>query len=231
MVFQLLWKRAVCSLTTFPTIQGWYRVVGITVITTTTAGIVATATEFVHPIQDFHPPTTWHQWGKATSVFFFPSLVEEVIWRGALLPRPSQLPLIPTRNLSLRTLTTTTFSSSSSMLLSPSPWTPWWVLLVHVISHPLAGHLVWPRGKDAFCDVRFLLLATIVLGGATLSFLVTGGSVWAATITHALPVLLWRDFFLGEERLALSSLSSSSSSLLSSSQTVEAVTPGSKKRQ
>ena len=75
------------------------------------------------------------------------------------------------------------------------------VLMGHVLMHPIVAYTIWPRGKEVFGDGRFLLLATIVLGGATASYLVSGGSVWAAMITHGLPVALWRDYFGGEEKL------------------------------
>ena len=45
------------------------------------------------------------------------------------------------------------------------------------------------------------MLATIVLGGATFSYLVSGGSAYAAALTHGLAVALWRDFFGGEALL------------------------------
>ncbi len=69
------------------------------------------------------------------------------------------------------------------------------------MSHPVAGWTVWPRGKEVFCDPRFLLLATIVLGGSTISYLASGGSAWAAAITHGVPVALWRDCWGGEAKL------------------------------
>ena len=176
-MLQLLWHRAVSSLTTFPTVHGWYRVAGITLTTTASAGVVATATQFVRPLQEFQPPRRPGDYWKPCSALIVPSLLEEVFWRGTLLPQPP----IPLHMW----------------------WTPWFVLLVHVLSHPVAAHVWWPRGKQVFGDWRFLLLATIVLGGSTASFLITGGSAWAAAVTHAVPVALWRDFFKGEERLAI----------------------------
>lgn len=62
---------------------------------------------------------------------------------------------------------------------------------------------LWPRGRDVFQDRRFLICATIVLAGATLSYRLSGGSVLAATLTHGIPVLLWRDCFGGERKLQM----------------------------
>ena len=176
-MIHLLWKRALLSLSTIPTAGGWYQVAGITLATTVGAGVVATSTGFVHPLHDFHPPSSLSHYWKPCSAFLVPSLVQEIIWRGMFIPRNNYMTLVS--------------------------WMPWFILVLHVLSHPVAAQLVWPRGRSVFGDVRFLLLATIVLGGATTSYIVTGGSVWAATVTHGIPVALWRDFFKGEERLSL----------------------------
>ena len=169
-------KQAIQSLTTPIAREKWLDIAAITVGTTLTAGVVATATRFVKPTEDWQPTTNPF---KPLSAFFFPALVEEVFWRGFFLPR--------------RLL-----DSSNGRILLPACS----LLAIHVMSHPIAGRTVWPRGKGTFDDTRFLLLATIVLGGATNSFIVSGGSAWAAALTHALPVALWRDFFGGEARLS-----------------------------
>ena len=116
---------------------------------------------------------------KPFTAFVFPSLLEEILWRGIFLPHPSAT-TIPYYN----------YYSWSGI-----------VLIIHVLVHPLLGSTIWPRGKQVFYDPRFLLLATIVLGGATISYLVSGGSVWAAALTHGLAVALWSDFFNGESKL------------------------------
>jgi len=194
-------NRALLSLTTFPNFGDSINVVIITIATTATAGLVAATSGFVDPIEDFDPP--WRRrcddndngsccryfshWSiKPISAFFFPSLAEEFFWRGILIaPHPSVI------------IASTEGIFSSPMLLRRAGL----VLGIHVLVHPLAGYTCWPRGRKMFCDWRFLVPATIVLGGATLSYLVSGGSVWAAALTHGLPVALWRDFFGGEALL------------------------------
>jgi predicted Abi (CAAX) family protease len=184
--FSTIANRAWLSLTTIPNAHANWNVIGITAVTTFGAAVVAAGTGFVDPMQDFEPPSmpsrsTPLTWMKPISAFVFPSLVEELFWRGTLLPHPSHnSPIAP----------------SSSWVFQAGI-----VLLIHVATHPLAGRTVWPRGRNVFDDPRFLCLATFVLAGATASYFVSGGSVWAATFTHGLPVVLWRDFFRGEAKL------------------------------
>lgn len=189
-VLSLLASRAWLSFTTIPNARNTWNVVGITAATTLCAGVTAAGTGFVDPVQDFDPPSlpslstpsTFLPWIKPISAFVFPSLVEELFWRGMLLPHPSSLPTIANAS---------------------SPWIvqAGLVLMVHVATHPLAGWTVWPRGRKTFDDPRFLCLATILLAGATASYLVSGGSVWAAAFTHGIPLALWRDCFGGEAKL------------------------------
>eukprot|EP00565_Helicotheca_tamesis_P004647 CAMPEP_0185731382 /NCGR_PEP_ID=MMETSP1171-20130828/12757_1 /TAXON_ID=374046 /ORGANISM="Helicotheca tamensis, Strain CCMP826" /LENGTH=166 /DNA_ID=CAMNT_0028400641 /DNA_START=53 /DNA_END=553 /DNA_ORIENTATION=+ len=149
-------------------------------MTTAAAGVVSTATGFVDPVRDFRSPSSIL---RMCSAFLFPSLAEETVWRAALLPHPSTSPV--------------------------SLYHAGIVLAAHVASHPIAGRTVWPRGRDVFDDPRFLVIATIVLGGATASYIMSGGSVWAAAFTHGVPVALWRDCFGGEDALMKRSSSSS----------------------
>jgi predicted Abi (CAAX) family protease len=188
-VLSVMASRGWLSLTTIPNAHAVWNAAAITAATTIGAGITAVGTGFIHPFQDFDPPPlpsltsprTFLPWVKPLSAFLFPSLLEELFWRGILLPPPP----------------------APAVAGIPSAWMlqAGVVLMIHVATHPLAGRTIWPRGRKVFEDPRFLCLATMVLTGATASFYVSGGSVWAAAFTHGVPVLLWRDFLGGETKL------------------------------
>ncbi|KAG7374430.1 hypothetical protein IV203_013525 [Nitzschia inconspicua] len=150
-VLSVLASRAWISLTTLPTDQAAWNVVAVTSVTTFGAGAVAIGTGFVEPVQDFNPPSIASLQAepasmlpllKPLSAFIFPSLLEELFWRGMILSPP------PTSHL-------------TSL---PAPWLveAGIALVVHVATHPLAGRTVWPRGRKTFEDYRFLGLASIV---------------------------------------------------------------------
>ena len=212
----LVGGRALHSLTTIPTsVNGWFLVIMITIATTVFAAFFASASRFVNIQIDFDPP--WREqneqndrkeheevqhkgcfsylhWSfKPFSAFLFPSLAEELFWRGLLIGPPS----IPTEG--------SLMGYSSQQLIIAGI-----VLVLHVLIHPLVGYTCWPRGRGLFGDWRFLVGALIVLGGATLSFLVSGASVWAAALTHGICVALWRDFFGGETKMMMSGKGESS---------------------
>jgi len=191
----LVSQRVLVSLTKVPVGgQEWAPVLGITVATTLVGGLGAVATGFIRPVDDFDPPTASTIW-RPLSAFLFPGLFEELIWRAALLPTPA----------TSASLSTIFYHATGSLAASPTTLglykTSLTVLAIHVVSHPIFSATIYPRGKQVFGDPRFLFLATIVLGGTTLSYIVSGGSVWAAVFTHAVPVALWRDFFGGEKAL------------------------------
>ena len=193
--FSALGNRIVLCLTTIPTtFLGWLIIIAITVATAATAAAFASVSGFVNPKEDYHPP--WQQrddqensgprrfrchWSiKPLSAFIFPALAEEVFWRGILIGHPSD--------------DDGTFSSLQFILAGV-------FLVLHVLVHPVAGYTCWPRGRKTFVDWRFMVGAIFVLGGATVSYLLSSGSAYAAALTHGLCVALWRDFFDGEAKL------------------------------
>eukprot|EP00978_Attheya_sp_CCMP212_P007324 scaffold17003_cov41-Attheya_sp.AAC.1 len=172
-ILNVIGSRVKLGFMTWPSHQGWIYTFGITSGSTLLAGGVATVTGFVDPVKDMTKPNPI----KMLSAFLVPSLVEELLWRVVLLPHPTVQPI----------------SLQYAMA----------ILFLHVGMHPVLGELelFGPRGRFVFCDPIFLVLATIVLGGATASYSVSGGSVYAAIVAHAVPVTLWRDCFGGEQRL------------------------------
>jgi len=186
-IFSIAGNRALLSLQTLPSTRNQVLyVIALTVGSTGMAGLVAAITKFIDPITDYDPPSLKKNgliaWLKPVSTFVFPALVEEIIWRGILTPHPSSV---------------TDGTMTTGVLWG---WAMG-ICLIHVVVHPIAGWTVWPRGKKVFSDLRFLLVATIVLSGTTASYLLSGGSVWCAALTHCIPVALWRDFFGGEAKL------------------------------
>ena len=190
-VFSTAGSKALLSLKTIPNWNQSLHVIGITIASTGLAGFIAAVTGFIDPIKDFDPPSRSTKnkciigWLKPISAYIFPALIEEIIWRGIFSPNPS--------------ITTVSTGVMWGWAMG--------VCMVHVCVHPVAGYTVWPRGKIVFNDYRFLLLATIALGGTTASYIVSGGSVWCAALTHWIPVALWRDFFGGEAKLLKNSSS------------------------
>lgn len=188
-------QRVVTSLVTFPVgVQGWTPILGITAATTIGAGVGSVATGFIRPVEDYAPPDFTSLW-RPLGAFVVPGMLEELIWRAALLPTPnapSTVSKILQNAATLSSITPPTLAFYKTAIA---------VLIIHVCSHPIISAAVYLRGKEVFADPRFLFLATIVLGGTTLSYIVSGGSVWAAAFTHGLPVALWRDVFSGEEAL------------------------------
>ena len=181
-MWNTLWTRLKLSLTTLPTQKGWIITTIVIVLSLIILGVIATMTKFVNPMQDYN--TFWYKYPQKYMVaFLFPSFLEELFWRGLMLPSTplEKQPII----LSIYCIV---------------------ILALHVAVHPIIALVgIWPRGRDVFTDVRFLILATIVLGSATICYVVTNGSVYAATLAHAIPVILWRDCFHGERRLGFGS--------------------------
>lgn len=165
MLTTIVASRLHSAFTTFP--SEWGTTFLITACSTSLCGMIATTTDFCR-LSDARRPSVV----KVASAFVFPSLVEEALWRGIL---------VPPNATALRAVA---------------------ILGLHVLMHPVIGESgLWPRGRDTFRDARFLVLTTIVLGGATACYMVTGGSVYAAALAHAVPLTLWRDVFGGEEQL------------------------------
>jgi predicted Abi (CAAX) family protease len=114
---------------------------------------------------------------QAVLLLLTPSLIEETLFRAALLPHP---------------------------LEGLSGWdnTAWGALSVglFVAWHPLAGRLWYPQGRRLFNDGRFLLLTSLLGVTCVIAYQATG-SIWPAVLVHWLVVLIWLELLGGRWRL------------------------------
>ncbi|MEO1001742.1 MAG: CPBP family glutamic-type intramembrane protease [Cyanobacteria bacterium J06638_7] len=104
---------------------------------------------------------------RAAGLLLFPSLVEELIFRVALLPHPLE-------------------GEPAARLLA------WSALSVgmFVLYHPLAARLWYRQARPLFDDPRFLVQCTLLGLACALVYVVTG-SLWPPLLIHWLAVLVW----------------------------------------
>ncbi len=111
-------------------------------------------------------------------LFIFPSLFEETIFRGLLIPNDT---VLKGSNVILK-----------RSLISSS---------IFVIWHPLNALTINPGAKHFFLDPWFLLIV-FVLGMVCSLGYIFSRSLWVPTIMHWLTVLMWV-LFLGGRNLIL----------------------------
>lgn len=114
---------------------------------------------------------------RAAALLWMPSLVEELLFRVAPLPRPGEA-------------------------TAPGAALGWAALALgaFVAYHPLAGRLWYPAGRDLFHDPRFLVLCTGLGAACTLGYWCSG-SLAPPVLLHWLVVLVWLDPLGGAARL------------------------------
>jgi predicted Abi (CAAX) family protease len=101
------------------------------------------------------------------SLFFVPSLFEEIVFRGLLLPHRS-------RGFSTRPLF---FYSVFG-------------IVAFVVWHPLNAMTINPTAYSMFTDPVFLCLAALMAMACTITYLKTG-SIWVPIAIHWLTVWVW----------------------------------------
>ncbi len=114
---------------------------------------------------------------QAIVLLLTPSLIEETLFRAALMPHPLE-------GLGV-------WDSLSWGALSVGLFVAW---------HPLAGRLWYPKGRHLFDDGRFLLLASLLGVVCVIAYLATG-SIWPPVLIHWLVVLIWLELLGGRWRL------------------------------
>ena len=120
-------------------------------------------------------PGRWIQ--QAVLLFLSPALIEELLFRVALLPHPLEG-------------------------TPPLAMLGWGALSVgaFVLYHPLASRFWYPQGRRLFHDPRFLA-QTALLGTACVVVYVITGSLWSAVVIHWLSVLTWLEPLQGRRWL------------------------------
>ncbi len=113
----------------------------------------------------------------AVLIFLKPCLVEETIFRGVLLPHPSE-------------------THTQSAIWKWSIFS----LIVFIFAHPLNGWLIKPAVLGLFLSPAFLLCAGILGLVCTLVYLRTG-SIWPPVILHWMSVVVWITLLGGKARL------------------------------
>lgn len=101
-------------------------------------------------------------WWRLAILPLVPALLEETLWRGALLPARSRRPW-----------------------LAALPQ-----LALYVAAHPLYGATLRPAADGVFADPVFLLLA-LLLGAACTWLTLRHRSLWPAVALHAAVVIGW----------------------------------------
>lgn len=115
---------------------------------------------------------------RAMGYLVMPAFVEELLFRGLLLPHPLEG-------------------------VSPIATAPWIALStgLFVLYHPLAARLWYPQGRQVFNDPRFLLQCTLLALTCALTYGLSG-SLWWAVLIHWLAVVTWLEPLQGRRGLA-----------------------------
>lgn len=143
---------------TFPDKRGWLETFLLFIAFAAIAVPVASSSNFLTPAI---PLRTWLP--MLLTTFFIPALLEELVWRVLLVPRPT----------------------------SKYFWHFGIVSLVlYVASHPLGAWLFRPTARDIFYSPAFLLLATL-LGLTCLVVYARTKSLWSCVVIHWLTVATW----------------------------------------
>lgn len=108
---------------------------------------------------------------------FFPSIIEELLFRVVLIPHP--LEQVSITNLSIW------------MIIS---------LILFIVAHPLNAMTFTPRGKEVFFKPIFLILAGLLGVFCTILYF-HSGSLWTAVLFHWFIVSVWLISLGGFEQL------------------------------
>ena len=111
----------------------------------------------------------------AAIAIFSPSLLEETLYRGLLLPHPTE-----------------------GVALSESLLWHGISLSLFVLSHPFIARFVWPWSRFLFYNAGFLTIVCLLGLSTSFSYSYTG-SIWPPVFIHWFTIVMWKSFFGGPD--------------------------------
>lgn len=174
-VWTVISDRLVQAATTWPDVHAW----GLGLVLFIGYGSIALPLGFWSGLLILEWVPSWITILTTVAVtFFFPSLVEELLFRVLLLPHPTEHQ--PVGAIALWGLGS---------------------LLLFVLAHPLNAWLVMKSRRATFWDPWFLVLAALLGGACTLTYL-HSGSLWTPVLLHWIVVIVWLLGFGGDRRMS-----------------------------
>jgi predicted Abi (CAAX) family protease len=164
------------ALTTMPDARSWLACALVFVLFIVCAGPIGLLSGFLRPSAP--PLAAFDVLTTAALVFIQPALLEEIVFRGLLLPRDSRS--LPRRRLLAIAVV---------------------ALSLYVASHPLNAMLFRPGVLHVFASPVYLLLAALLGIACTTAYLVSK-SIWPPVVIHWVSVLVWL-WFLGGQALMM----------------------------
>jgi len=166
------------ALTTVPDAQTWLGCAGVFGLFVACAGPIGLLSGLLHP-------TVPHLMSRdafltALVVFVHPAFVEEVVFRGLLLPRDMRS--MPPLRAFVATVA---------------------ALALYVASHPLNAILFRPGVLQLFASPAYLALATLLGIACTIAYLFSR-SIWPSVAIHWVSVVTWIWLLGGREMLGRS---------------------------
>lgn len=163
------------ALTTMPDARAWLSCALVFVLFVVCAGAIGLLSGFLRPSAPHL--TAFDVFSTAAFVFIQPALLEEIVFRGLLLPRRAHS--LPRRRLLAIVVV---------------------ALSVYVVSHPINALLFRPGVLQVFASPVYLLLATLLGIACTAAYLISK-SIWPPVAIHWVSVLTWLWFLGGQELL------------------------------
>ncbi|KAG2492645.1 hypothetical protein HYH03_009061 [Edaphochlamys debaryana] len=176
-MLRLFWRRLAASALTFPTLRGWGYVAAALGASAAVSLPLGLATGFFNPRQRVRDTSLVLR--VSAGAFVVPALLEEAVFRAALLPHPAVDPA--------GALGPAAFARAA---VGP--------LALFVVAH-LANPR--PQSRAVFQDWRFLALAGALGAACSAAYWATGGSLAAAAVAHHVPIVVWMFGLGGWQRL------------------------------